>query len=320
MIMHDPANLAGRDERLRAVLHELERRFGPWIVYRLKDARPSAGCSAAISSGALSLDLALGIGGYPRGRITEIDGPASSGKSVLSFHLLASAQRQRGFIAFIDTGHRANFEQMARCGVDLADLFLVVPESAREAIEVAALLIESHGLDALVIGPLADLIDTSPQATREAADHLARLNAVLHRAPTVVLFQGEPGFRPSLASYNRALRHFATLRLEARPLRLLTHASGDVLGLRVQLTTLKNKLAPAQRQTTLDLRRDRGIHVEADLIDLGLRNGIIVETLAGLCLGSNFLGRGRARAIIALEHDPSLAQTLRQQIIEITRQ
>ena len=309
-----PAELpSSREERLRIVLHELERRFGPWIVYRLKDARPSVG-DLAISSGSLSLDLATGIDGFPRGRITELIGPTSSGKSVLAFHLLANAQRQQGFVTFVDAAHRASFEQMRRCGVNLADLFLVVPESAREALDVAALLAESGGLDALVIGPLTDLIGRSLQAGQKTAEKLARLNAIMHGSPTAVVFLTDEGFRSSIVQasipMSRALRHFASLRIKVSPLRPLLHPSGDVFGLRIRAETIKNKLAPARRQVELDVLRERGIHHEAELVDLGLERAILKDGPLGICFDHYLLGRGRTRAIAALEQDPSLARKI----------
>ncbi|HEX5414623.1 MAG TPA: ATPase domain-containing protein [Chloroflexota bacterium] len=321
--MIDPASRQVRSERLEAVLRELERRFGPWIVYRLRDGPLQERAVSAIPSGSLALDFALGIGGYPRGRIVEIVGPSGSGKSILAFHLLANAQRQRGFAVYVDAGHRADYEQMARCGISLADLFLVVPESAAEALEVASLLVESHGLDALAFGPLAELVGPRADLARDTARRLARLNAVLAGAPTSVLFlSADPptGARrpwPSLAPLSRALRHFASVRLQTAPVAPVRHASGDILGWRVEVTTIKNKLAPAQRRAVLELRRDRGIHPAADLLDLGLARGIVVETLAGLCLDTHFLGRGRAGALSSLESDPTLANTLREQVISL---
>lgn len=310
-----------QNERLQVALQELERRFGPWIVYRLRDSRPkvsgSRGNNGAISTGALSLDLATGIGGFPRGRISEVTGPPGSGKSVLTFHLLANAQREHGFVTFVDAAHRADFEQMARCGVDLADLFLVVPENVREALDVASLLVESAGLDALVIGPLAGLIGSSHREIWDAAERLGRLNLALSASPTAVAFLTDDGTFPSTGPYLRALRHAASLRLRVTPRNPLIHPSGDIGGLRVRVETVKNRLAPAQRQTELDLRRDRGIHAEADLIDLGLARAVFEERLSGLCFGHYVLGRGRARAIAALERDPSLARALREYLIAL---
>ncbi|MGH2448657.1 MAG: hypothetical protein ACRDFS_08665, partial [Chloroflexota bacterium] len=242
------------------MLTELAKRYGPWIIYRLRDARPALG-DASISTGALSLDLAIGAGGIPRGRITELIGPASSGKSTLAFQLLSKAQQQGGFVAYIDARHDAAFDQMARCGVVLSDLFLTIPESAPEALEIATLLIESGGLDALVIAPLDELA-----SSRQLSERLARLNAVMHASPTAVLFLTEAR---SERATSRAMRHFASLRLQLDPLEPLFHSSGDVLGLRVRTKVLKNKLAPPGREAVLELYRAGGIRRAADLLDLG---------------------------------------------------
>lgn len=319
-----------REARLETVLRELERRFGPWIVYRLRDSRrpslgPASGDDAArvISSGSVGLDHAIGIGGFPRGRIAELIGPPTAGKSILAYHLLANAQRQGGFVTFVDSAHRADFEQMARCGVNLADLFLVVPESVVEAVEVAALLVESGGIDALAIGPLADLIGTSLPKARVAASRLARLNAVMAPAPTAVVFLTDRGSRGNswipLPPWGRALRHFASLRIQLTPLRPLAHPSGDVLGLRVRAEAIKNRLASAERHAELDLRRDRGIYREAELIDVGMSTAVLDERSLGICFGLHLLGRSRARAIATLENDPSLAAMIEREVVEALR-
>lgn len=311
-----------REARLQAVLHELERRFGPWIVYRLRDARPivhdrSIG-SRSISSGSLAIDRITQIGGFPRGRITEIVGPTSSGKSTFSFHLLATTQRQGELTAFIDAAHRVSFEHMERCGVQLPDLFLVVPETVPEALDIAALLAESGGLGALVIGPLSDLVGGSLPLAHQAAEKVARLNALMTASPTVVVFLTDNDIpspvRPSLAPVSRALRHFASLRIQLVPTRRIVHPSGDVTGLRVRVEVVKNKLASPHQQAEVDLRWDRGVHREAELVDLGLASAVLEERGLGICFASRLLGRGRARAIATLESDPSLARDLQESI------
>jgi recombination protein RecA len=313
-----PTSTAARDARLQIVLRELERRFGPWIVYRLRDARPRVGGPATdvISSGSLALDLAIGRGGYPRGRLTELTGRRSSGKSILGAHLLANAQRQGGFVAFIDAGHCADFEQMGRCGVDLRDLFLVVPEGVRDAFDITTLLVESGGLDAVVVGPLTDLVGRSRQEGRDAAERVARLNAVLSASPTVVLFVSEQRSTLATLSLERALRHFATLRIVLTPTRTLIHPSGEIVGLRVRAHVAKNKLGLPERHAELELRRDRGIHREAECVDLGLAIGLLIENSQGICFGRTFLGRGRGHTIAALESDPPLAMAISREIVE----
>lgn len=204
---------------------------------------------------------------------------------------------------------------MARCGVDLADLFVVVPDGVGEALDVASLLVESGGLDALAIGPLVELIGSVPARRPLAAQKVARLNAAMHASPTAVAFISERSGQPASIPLGRALRHFATLRLQLTPLRPLIHPSGDFLGPRVRVETIKNKLAPAQRQVELDLRRDRGVHREAELVDLGLAGALLEDHPLGICFEQRVLGRGRARAIAALENDPTLAQEIHDRIL-----
>ena len=308
-----PASTVNRQERLAIVLDELERRFGRWIVYRLTQPRSVLSESdRIISSGSLSLDLATGIDGFRRGRLTELVGPSSSGKSVIASHLMANAQRQQGFVALVDTTHQADIPQIGRCGVNLSDLLLAQPDNVRDALTVAALLVESGSLDVVVIGPLSDLVAGDSSSTGgQTAEQIARLNAVLHTSPAVLLFLSDQRLRGPIS---RALRHFASLRVLLTPLRPLLHPSQRVLGLRVRLEIVKNKLASSQRRTELDLRLDRGIHRAAELVDLGLALDLIENDASSLGFGGTALGRGRARAITTLELDSALAQAIESEI------
>lgn len=306
----DPAE---REARIEAVLREIARRFGPHVAYRLAERRQVIG-EQALSTGALSLDLATGIGGIPRRRITELAGPASSGKQSLAFHVLASAQRDHGCALYIDSAHRADFALMAACGVHYTDLFLAVPQRLDEVFDTAALMVASGGVDVLLIDALDGLVGRSRQAAGKAAWGLARLAAVVHTAPTAVICVTEVPDSPRLAPFTQALRYAASLRIALAPLRPLLHASGDLAGLRVRATVLKNRLAPAPRHTTFDLRRGRGIDRAADLVDLGCACGVIQHEALGLCFGTHYLGRSRTQAIETLEQDGALAQALEHAI------
>jgi recombination protein RecA len=287
----------------------------------LSDRRPTLDepTNLVISSGSLSIDVATGIGGFPRGRITEIIGPRSSGKSVLAFHVLTNAQHGGGFAAFIDSAHSVDLEQAGRCGVDLADLFLVVPQSAPEALAVAALLAESGGLDTLAIGPLSDLIGDARRDGREASDALARLNTVLRASPTAVVVLTNRDLRAASLPLARAMRHFATLRLALTPVQPLVHTSGDVLGLHVRAEITKNRLASPNRTAEVELRRDRGIHRAAEMVDLGLATGVLDQDAAGICFGRIALGRSRPRAIATLDSDVALAQAVSDDIWRVAQ-
>ena len=308
-----------RAVRIERVLAALRERFGDWIIYRLRDARPGL-AERAISTGSLGLDRATGRGGVPRGRLTEFFGPATSGKSTLASHVLANAQRQRGFVALIDAGHAADFARLQRCGVDLADLLLAVPESAREALDIAGLLVASEGLDALVIGAASSLV-LGPLGDPGAFGlGLRRLLAELAHAPTAVLavVHDDPPWRLAGRNAARALAHAATLRVAFRPVSLIAHPSGEVLGLRLRAEVIKNKLAPPHGVAEFEIWRDRGVHGAAELFALGLQDGLIGEHPGslGYWLGDTWLGRRRQAAIDALESDPALAAAVRAALLE----
>lgn len=215
---------SSRRDLLDEILREIERRFGPWALYRLSQARPKLG-KPTISTGSLTLDLATGIGGIPRGRITELAGPPSSGKRTLAAHILANAQTEHGFAAYIDAAHAFDAERLVRCGVDLPDLLLAIPESMAEALTMIDLLVRSGGLDAVILDALpgADYLRSASSRTPFPlllAQGLRRINAGLRNAPTAVVLVSE---QASHHTDSRALRHAATLRIALRPAVPLRH-------------------------------------------------------------------------------------------------
>jgi len=318
-----PLDPAEREARLEAVLREIARRFGPHVAYRLAERRQVIGVQAlstgALSTGALSLDLATGTGGIPRRRISELAGPGSSGKRTLACHVLASAQRDQGCVLSIDAAHRADFALMAACGVDRAGLFLAVPQRLAEVFDTAVLMLESGGLDALVIDALEGLAGRSWRAAAEGARRLARLAAVVQTAPTAVLFVTETPVPRRSVPVHLALRQAAALRIALAPLQPLIHPSGDLAGLRVRAVVVKNRLGPWPRTAVFDLRRGRGVDRAGDLVALGCACGVIRQEALGLCFGLRYLGRGRTQAIEALEQDGALAQALEQAIRQAWR-
>ncbi len=259
-----------RAERLERAVETLRERFGEWIVYRLRDARPAVG-GRAVSTGSLGLDRATGIGGIPRGRITEISGPPTSGKGTLAAHVLASAQANGGFAALIDADHSADLERLRACGVDLGDLLLAVPRSAREALDIASLLAASGGLDALVLSSANALVRGPLGDPPAFASGLRRLVVELGGSPTAAMFlvHADRSWRPG-GNAARALAHAASLRVRCEPLRLLTHPSGEVLGLRLRAEAIKNKLAPPHVCAQIEVLRGRGIDAAAEAFELGL--------------------------------------------------
>lgn len=306
-----------RVERLERALEELRRRFGAWVVYRLRDARPAVG-ERAVPTGSIGLDRASGIGGVPRGRVTELAGPPTSGKGTLAAHIIANAQANGGFATLIDADHAADLDRLRTCGVDLEDLLLAVPNSAREAMDIACLLAASGGLDALVLSSANALVRGPLGDPRAFASGLRRLVVELGGAPTAAVFltHADRAWRPT-GNAARALAHAASLRVACSPAGLITHDSGEVLGIRLRAEVAKNKLAPPCGWAELEILRERGINAAAEAFDLGLTEGL-VEGGPG-ALGYAFagipLGRGRERAVRALGADPALLEALRSALL-----
>jgi recombination protein RecA len=304
-----------RRDRLDEILREIERRFGPWALYRLSQARPKLG-KQAIPTGSLTLDLATGTGGLPRGRITELAGPFSSGKRTIAAHVLANAQAEHGFAAYIDAAHTFDAERLVRCGIDLPDLLLAIPESMIEALTMIELLVRSGGLDAVVLDALPGADYLRPIPPREPlslllAQGLRRINAGLRNAPTAVVLVHE---QAPQRTDSRALRQAATLRISLRPAVPLRHPSGAVTALRVRAEIVKNKLAPVSPPVTFEIDERVGIRRNAEIVDLALAAGLIEQPGLGLIAGDIPLGRTRTQAIARLADDPALADVLEEQV------
>ncbi len=288
-----------RQERLEGVIHELERRFGPGVVYRLSQARPKVG-ARAVSTGSLGLDRATGVGGVPRGRIATLDGPESSGKTTLAYHILANAQADRGLAAFVDAEQSADADEMRRCGVDLSDLVLGLPTSAAEALEMAEILARSAALDAVVVSEMP-----RPRPSWLLAEGARRLVAALAGTPTALALVGLDGQQSRGASPT-----FASLGVQLRPLKLVTRPGGEVVGLRVRAAVARNKLAPPGGAAEFEIVEGQGIDRASELFELGLRFGVIERLAPGPTYAGRLLGPGRARAVSDLERDRDLAARL----------
>ena len=316
--------------RIARALRRLEARFGPDVVRRLRDAPARAPGEAAIPSGVVGLDAATGLGGLPRGHLTEIFGPESSGKATLLYAALAAAQRQGGWAALIDAEGTADGAVLEGCGVDLDRLFLVRPTSARDALLLLAILARCGGFETLGLASVAALRDL-PAGTRhpepvareslETARLLTRglrvLTAALRDGPTAVVVTNlalpEPPADRSLGGL--ALRHFAALRVAVTPLARLPDAAGGTGGLRVGLTVVKHKLGVQGGHAEVDLLVGQGPDRAEELLRLGLAAGVIAAHPHGLVHDSELLGHSAAAVRRRLASDEALADTLRAAIL-----
>ncbi len=313
-----------RNRGLQAALATVVEQYGAAVVASPNDTAPTP--PAVIPTGSLALDHALGVGGVPRGRITEVYGPEGSGKTTLALAVLAQAQRAGGTGVFVDAEHALDLAWAKTTGVDTHKLLLCQPESGEQALQVASVLIASGEVDALVIDSIAALV---PQAELDAAigqqhagvqanllsQALRKLAGQIARANTAVVVTNQLRQRagvagtPTYTAGGRALGYYASVRLHLHHPESLTE-HGRVLGTRVRAQVVKNKLAPAWQATELELHADHGLSAEASLLDLGLDAGLLAHRGAWVSYGTVRLGRGRQAARRHLRDHPDLAGQL----------
>jgi recombination protein RecA len=312
------------DRGLRAALAAVAEQFGPAVV-----ASPNGQAStppAVIPTGSLALDHALGVGGIPRGRVTELYGPEGVGKTTLALSVLAQAQRAGGTGVFIDAEHALDLAWAKRCGVDTDRLLLCRPDSGEQALQVASLLIASGSVDALVIDSIAALVPQAEldgrigehfagvqanllsQALRKLAGQIARANTAVMVTNQLRQRTGTPG-APTYTAGGRALGYYASVRLHLHQPHTVTDRD-RVIGARVRAQVAKNKLAPAWQACELELHADHGLSAEAALLDLGLDAGLLAQRGAWVSYGTVRLGQGRQAARRHLGERPELAARL----------
>ncbi len=312
------------DRGLQAALDAVAQQFGAAVV-----ASPNGTAStppAVIPTGSLALDHALGVGGIPRGRVTEVYGPEGSGKTTLALSVLAQAQKAGGTGVFVDAEHALDLAWAATCGIDTHKLLLCRPDSGEQALQVASLLIASGAVDALAIDSVAALV---PQAELDSAigeqhagvqanllsQALRKLAGQIARANTAVVVTNQLRQRAGTAGQQvytaggRALGYYASVRLHLHRPHTLTERD-RVLGTRVRAQVAKNKLAPAWQACELELHGDHGLSAEAALLDLGLDAGLLAQRGAWVRYGSVQLGRGRQAARRHLREHPELTAQL----------
>ena len=319
-----------RDAALSGALTQIERQFGKGSIMRMGDEDAAVRVSA-IPSGALSLDLALGVGGVPRGRIVEIFGPESSGKTTLLYHLLSEAQKVGGICAFIDAEHAMDPAYAKRIGVDVDELLVSQPDHGEQALEIADLLIRSGAIDVVAIDSVAALTPKAElegamgdqtvglqarmmsQAMRKLAGNLNRTNTLCVftnqiREKVGVMFgsnETQPG--------GRALKFYASQRLDLRRIETLKDGV-EAVGNRVRVKVVKNKVAAPFRQAEFDIEYGQGISSEGCILDLGLEHDIVQKSGSFFSYGEERLGQGRNNAKAYLRENPALAQAIEEKV------
>jgi len=325
---------AGREKALEAALAQIRKQFGDGAVMRLGDATQLA--VQVIPTGSLALDLALGVGGIPRGRVSEIFGPEASGKTTLCQHIVAEAQKLGGACAYIDMEHALDPSYAARCGVNTDNLYIAQPDTGEQALEIAETLVRSGAVDVVVVDSVAALVPraeiegdmgdaTMGMQARLMSQALRKLSGVIKQSNTAMIFTNQLRQKigvmfgnPETTTGGMALKFYASIRLDVRRIQSIK-VGAEVVGSRTRVRVVKNKVAPPFREAEFDIMYNEGISKEGDLIDIGATLGLIAKRGAFFSFGDTRIGQGRENAKQYLKEHPDLAaqidQTVREQVL-----
>ncbi|WFS61951.1 recombinase RecA [Pseudodesulfovibrio thermohalotolerans] len=320
-----------RKEALGTALTTIERKFGKGSIMRLDDEASHS--IPAIPTGSIGLDIALGIGGVPRGRVIEIFGPESSGKTTLALHIIAQAQKAGGSAAFVDAEHALDPGYAKRLGVKTDELLISQPDYGEQALEIADLLVRSGALDVVVIDSVAALIPQSElegqmgetqvgSQARLMSHALRKLTGTIHKSNCVVIFInqirmkiGMTGYgNPETTSGGNALKFYASCRLDIRRIQTLKDKD-EAYGIRARIKVVKNKVAPPFRQAEVDVLYGQGISRMGEIIDMGVEHGIIEKSGAWYGYGSEKLGQGKENVRALLTDNPDLAESIEEALM-----
>ncbi|HEX8524283.1 MAG TPA: recombinase RecA [Tepidisphaeraceae bacterium] len=324
--LRDPA----RDSALSRAVQQIEKQFGKGAVMKMDGERPAT--IDGIATGSLSLDIALGGAGVPRGRVIEIFGPESSGKTTLTLHIIAAAQKAGGVAAFIDAEHALDPSWAKRLGVKLDDLLVSQPDTGEQALEICELLVRSNAVDVIVIDSVAALIPRAEIEGEMGDSHvglqarlmsqaLRKLTGAISRSKTTVIFINQIREKigvmfgnPETTPGGRALKFYASVRIDVR--RTQTIKEGEVsIGSRTRARVVKNKIAPPFRDAEFDIMFDRGISYEGDLLDLAALGNVVEKSGAWYTYKGTRLGQGRENAKQFLQDNRDLADEIRQAVL-----
>ncbi|MCM3513762.1 recombinase RecA [Nocardioides sp. P86] len=320
-----------RDKALDVALASIEKQFGKGSVMRLGDETRAP--LEVIPTGSIALDVALGLGGLPRGRVVEIYGPESSGKTTVALHAVASAQRNGGIVAFIDAEHALDPDYAKALGVDTDALLVSQPDSGEQALEIADMLIRSGALDLIVIDSVAALVPRAEIEGEMGDSHvglqarlmsqaLRKMTGALNNSKTTAIFINQLREKigvmfgsPETTTGGRALKFYSSVRLDVRRIETLKDGT-DMVGNRTRVKVVKNKVAPPFKQAEFDIMYGKGISREGGLIDVGVEAGLVRKAGAWYTYDGDQLGQGKENARTFLRDNPDLANELEKKILE----
>jgi recombination protein RecA len=312
-----------KSKALDAALSQIERNFGKGSIMRLGKNNKAMDVET-VSTGSLGLDIALGVGGLPRGRVVEIYGPESSGKTTLALHCLAEAQKKGGICAFIDAEHALDPIYARKLGVNVDDLLISQPDAGEQALEIADTLVRSGAVDVLVIDSVAALVpraelegemgDSMPGLqARLMSQALRKLTASINRSNTMVIFINQIRMKigvmygsPETTTGGHALKFYASVRLDIRRIGAIKERD-EVVGNLTRVKVVKNKLAPPFKQVEFDIMYGEGISKAGELIDLGVKAGVVEKSGSWFSFDSQRIGQGRENAKLFLKANPDIA-------------
>jgi len=321
---------ASRLKALEAAVTQIEKQFGKGAVMRLGQ-KEAAEKIPSIPTGSIAFDLALGIGGFPRGRVVEIFGPEATGKTTLALHVIAEAQKRGGMAAFIDAEHALDPKYAAAVGVDVDNLLISQPDYGEQALEIAEVLVRSGAVDVIVVDSVAALV---PKAELEGemgdahmglqarlmSQALRKLTAIVSRSRTCFIFVNQIREKigvfigsPETTTGGRALKFYASMRIDVRRLTAIKEGEA-VIGNRVKIKVVKNKLAPPFKEAEFDIIFGEGISREGDLIDCGLQYGVLEKTGTWYSYQGERLGQGRENVKKLLKENKELAARIERDI------
>jgi recombination protein RecA len=321
-----------RDKAIELAVSTIEKQFGKGSIMRLGEDQPAPEVKV-IPTGSLALDIALGCGGLPRGRVVEVYGPESSGKTTLTLHVIAEAQKRGGICAFIDAEHALDVSYARRLGVRTDDLLVSQPDSGEQALEIADMLVRSGAIDVVVIDSVAAL---TPKAELEGdmgdthvglqarlmSQALRKLTGTISKSNTMVIFINQIRMKigvmfgsPETTTGGNALKFYASVRLDIRRIGAIKQGESAV-GNRTRVKVVKNKLAPPFREVEFDIMYGQGISHEGDLLDLASENNIIEKSGAWFAFGGERIGQGRENAKEFLHSHPDVSMSIERKVLE----
>lgn len=324
-------NQTQKNNSINTAVSMIEKQFGKGAIMKLGTADIVK--IPAISTGCLSLDMATGIGGVPRGRVIEIYGPEASGKTTIALHIIAEVQKMGGAAAFIDAEHALDPIYAQKLGVVIEELYVAQPDYGEQALEIAEILVRSGGVDVIVVDSVAALVPKAELEGEMGDTHvglqarlmsqaLRKLTAIVSRSKTSFIFINQLREKigmfvgnPETTTGGRALKFYSSMRLEVK--KILSLKSGtDIVGGRTRIKIVKNKMAPPFKSVEVDLLFGEGVSREGDVIDLGVELGLISKTGAWYTCGDEKLGQGKENVRKYYKENPTLFEKMRQQILE----